>query len=182
MPNAPGVFTTIVGGGADVVASAMWKPVFGRSMATTNGPAGSLEARVTAATGVMAASRTVDFASGKGGAAAPSTPVKIRLAMIATPNAGDRDVRVSPLPTAVVPWFSAVGIFEAWATRTTPLRTVDAALPTAPGIGGVVGARRIRLRIATRAGRRPMRPPTRTRSNFIGIRAFSSAEAVQDLK
>ena len=77
------------------MASAMWKPVFGCRAATTSGPVGSVEARVTAATGVMAAPRTVDFDSGNGGAVAPSTPVKIRLAMIATPNAGLRAVRVS---------------------------------------------------------------------------------------
>ena len=29
MPSAPGVFTTTVGGGADAVAAAMWKPIFG---------------------------------------------------------------------------------------------------------------------------------------------------------
>ena len=73
MPSAPGVFTTTVGGGADAAASAIWKPIFGCRAAMTSGPVGSVEARATAATGVIAASRTVDFVNGNGGAPAPST-------------------------------------------------------------------------------------------------------------
>src|ERR1700722_11886362 len=73
MPSAPGVFPTPVGGGADDAASAMWKPIFGCSTEITNGPVGSVEARATAATGVMAASRSVDLVNGNGGAPAPST-------------------------------------------------------------------------------------------------------------
>ena len=73
MPSVPGVLTTRVGGGADAAPSAMWKPIFGCSTATTNGPVGSVEARATAATGVIAASRTADFVNGNGGAPAPST-------------------------------------------------------------------------------------------------------------
>ncbi len=73
MPSAPGVLTTPVGGGAEAAASAMWKPIFGCRAATTRGPVGSVEARATAATGVMAASRIVDLANGNGVAPAPST-------------------------------------------------------------------------------------------------------------
>src|SRR5689334_12275640 len=73
MPSTPTLLTTPVGGGADAAASAIWKPIFGSSTATTSGPVGSVEARATAATGVIAASCTVDLANGNGGAAAPST-------------------------------------------------------------------------------------------------------------
>src|ERR1700743_1264218 len=73
IPSAPGVFTTPVGGGADDVAAATWKPTFGCSTAITSGPVGSVEARATPATGVMAASRSVDLVNGNGGAPAPST-------------------------------------------------------------------------------------------------------------
>ena len=73
MPSVPGVLTTRVGGGADAAASAMWKPIFGCMAAMTSGPVGSVEARATAATGVIAASRSVDLVKGNGGAPAPST-------------------------------------------------------------------------------------------------------------
>ncbi len=73
MPSVPGVFTTRVGGGAEAAPSAMWKPIFGCRAETTNGPVGSVEARATAATGVTAASRSVDLVNGNGGAPAPST-------------------------------------------------------------------------------------------------------------
>ena len=64
------------------------------------GPDGSVEAGATAATGVMAASRSVDLGIGNDGAAAPTTPAKTRQAIIATPNAGLRAVRVINCCTA----------------------------------------------------------------------------------
>src|ERR1700739_585969 len=78
MPSAPGVFTTAVGGGADAKAAATWKPVFGCWTAMTSGPDGSVEAGVTAATGVMAASRSVDLGPGNGGGAEPTTPTEMK--------------------------------------------------------------------------------------------------------
>src|ERR1700749_2132229 len=56
MPSAPGEFTTPAGGGADAMAAPIWKPVLGCWTATTNGPDGSVDAGVTAAIGVIAAS------------------------------------------------------------------------------------------------------------------------------
>src|ERR1700684_2316633 len=112
MPSAPGEFTTTVGGGADTVDAAMWKPIFGCWTTITNGPVGSVEARATAATGGMAASRNVDFEMGNGGAAAPPTPAQTRQAHTATPNAGLRAVRVSVCWTTPVTAEIAAEIFE----------------------------------------------------------------------
>src|ERR1700739_1547095 len=109
MPSAPGEFTTAIGGGADAEAAATWKPVFGCWTAITSGPVGSVEAWVTAATGVKAASRSVDLGPGNGGAAALSTPAKIKQAIITTPNAGVRAVRVSICRTAVTAATVAAG-------------------------------------------------------------------------
>jgi hypothetical protein len=97
------------------VAAAMWKPIFGCWTAMTSGPVGSVEARATAATGVMAASRNVDFGTGNGGAAAPMGPAKTRQAIGTTPNAGVRAVRVSVCWTDPDTVVSAAGIFEACA-------------------------------------------------------------------
>ena len=73
MPNAPGVFTTRVGGGAEAAAFGDVETDLRVQGGETNGPVGSVEARATAATGVIAASRSVDFVNGNGGAPAPST-------------------------------------------------------------------------------------------------------------
>src|ERR1700741_2695901 len=64
IPSEPGVFTTAVGGGADTIASPMWKPIFGCWTAITSGPDGSEEAGVTAAIGAIAASLSVEFGPG----------------------------------------------------------------------------------------------------------------------
>ena len=95
------------------MAAPMWKPVFGCTTEMTRGPVGSVEARATAATGVMAASRNVDFGAGNGGAAAPTTPASTRQAIIATPNAGLRAVLVSVCWTVLDTVVNAAGIFEA---------------------------------------------------------------------
>src|SRR5277367_364625 len=177
IPSTPGVFTTRVGGGADAAASAMWKPIFGCSTATTSGPVGSVEARATAATGVMAASRSVHFVQGKGGAPAPSTLEKIRQAMIATPNAGDFPVRFKVCWTVVVAERAAAAtasypstarsyayrIRKVSAARNIALPTDDAALTTGPGTLRALGTRRIAFCVFARAEREPMRPRTRTR-------------------
>jgi hypothetical protein len=63
----------------------------------------------------MAASRNVDFEMGNGGAAAPTTPAKTRQAIIATPNAGLRAVRVSVCWTTPVTAGIAAEILEACA-------------------------------------------------------------------
>ena len=136
MPSAPGVLTTAVGGGADARAAATWKPIFGCWTAITSGPDGSVEAGVTAATGVIAASRSVDLGPGNGGAAAPTTPPKIRQAIIATPNAGLRAVRVINCCTAATVATTAAGILVARAARTADCRAVVKVLTRAAGIFG----------------------------------------------
>ena len=163
MPSAPGVLTTAVGGGADAKAAATWKPIFGCWTAITSGPDGSVEAGVTAATGVIAASRSVDLGPGKGGAAAPTTPPKIRQAIIATPNAGLRAVRVINCCTAATVATTAAGIRVARAARTADCRAVVKVLTRAAGIFGGRGLRIIRCRIFARA----KAPPIRTRPSSI---------------
>src|ERR1700733_12502827 len=152
MPSAPGEFTTSVGGGADTLASAMWKPTFGCWTAITIGPVGSVEAGATAASGGMAAWRGVGFGPGEGGAAAPTTPAKTRQAIITTPKAGVRAARLSDSRTAATDATRAAGIREASGARTADWRTLVAALTTATGVFRARGARVRPLRLFLRGG------------------------------
>ena len=57
--------------------------------------------------------RSVDIATGNSGAAAPTTPAKIRQAIMATPKAGVWAVRVSNRRSAATAATTAAGIVEA---------------------------------------------------------------------
>src|SRR5271166_5977926 len=89
MPSAPGAFTIIGGGGAEMVAAATWKLVFACWIAMTAGPDGSRPTGETAATGVMAACTAGACAWNVGGAP-PTAPANTNGAITAMPNAGVR--------------------------------------------------------------------------------------------
>jgi hypothetical protein len=89
IPSAPGEFTTTVGGGADTVAAAMWKLSSCCWIAMTLGPDGSVEAGVTAVTGVIVASFRIGV-----GAAAPTAPANTKGVITAAANACVRLMRI----------------------------------------------------------------------------------------
>ena len=90
MRSVPGEFTTTAGGGAEIVAAAMWNAVGVLVTATTEAPERSPGEGATAASGVTAASRIGATADG---ADAPTAPARTRGVMTATPKAG---VRIDP--------------------------------------------------------------------------------------
>src|ERR1700758_4044386 len=94
MPNAPGEFTIIGGGGAETEPAATWKAVGACSMAITAGPVRSGREGETAATGVMTVCTDgIGLFPFSGGAAPPTAPANTNGMITATPNAG---VRVTP--------------------------------------------------------------------------------------
>ncbi|CAM2911718.1 hypothetical protein MYSI104531_08235 [Mycobacterium simiae] len=102
MPSAPGVFTTIGGGGADTAPAATWNAVGARSIAMTTGPDRSGTLGETAATGVMTACTDGIglFAPWVGSGVALTAPAKTSGLITATLNACTRDVGSSRFRTA----------------------------------------------------------------------------------